>query len=306
MQVGTDPGRAVVVQGLHEAEVAALQVLDGTRAVPPALTTESGARLVELLAGHGLLVDTADRPPLPAATRALYAADAQALLRTTSSTTRAHAALARRQSSPVLVVGRGTLPAAVADELRRAGVRRVASGSQAADDWEAAQADTGSTQAPALVVLVGVHALDTAVAHPWSAAGTPVLPVVLHGAEALVGPLVVPGGPCLRCLDLTRTDLDPAWPTVLGQLTRPAVGEHAEATGETSLVALAAAMTAMVSLCVIDGQTVPVGRSLEVSLPWPRVSQRQWPVHPRCSCVAPRASIRPVGGAAHPQARMAG
>ena len=34
----------------------------------------------------------------------------------------------------------------------------------------------------------------------------------------------------------------------------------------------------------LDGQHVPHGVSLEVSLPWPRVAQRHWPAHPLCGC----------------------
>jgi hypothetical protein len=132
------------------------------------------------------------------------------------------------------------------------------------------------------------------------------VPVVLGSTEATVGPLVHGIGlaaagepaPCLHCLDLTRTDLDPAWPAVLAQLTRPAVGAPPEVAGETTLVAMAAAMTAMVALGALDGQPLPVGRSLEVGLPWPGVRQRDWPVHPRCSCASDHARQAPRGTAA--------
>lgn len=306
VQLGTELDRAVVVEGLDEEQTAALELLDGTHDLPAALRTGTGGRLVDLLVGRGLLVDAAIPPDLPPATRSLLAPDVQALVRTTRSRAQAYAALERRRAYAVLVVGRGTLPASVATHLRGAGLARVSSGPQAADDWEAAAAESRDVEPPALVVLLGSHALDTSVAHPWCARGIPVLPVVLHGTEAVVGPLVVPGGPCLRCLDLTRADLDPAWPRLLGQLTRPAVGAGEEVSGETSLVAVAAAMSAMVALAAVDGQPLPLGRSLEVSLPWPGVRQRQWPVHPRCSACSRRVSGRPADAAPTSQARMAG
>jgi hypothetical protein len=145
--------------------------------------------------------------------------------------------------------------------------------------------------------------------------------VVLAPTEALIGPLVRrPGaggadGPCLHCLDQTRTDLDPAWPALLEQLVRPAVGRAPDVGGDTALVAMAAAMTAMVALATVDGQPLPTGRSLEVQLPWPGVRQREWPVHPRCGCNGSRVDEDPVGadtsgqpadGAPTRQVRMAG
>ena len=140
----------------------------------------------------------------------------------------------------------------------------VRQGAEAADDWEQANArvhpSTGrrpDSPTAELVVLVGSGAVDSSAATPWRARGRPVLPVVLHGLEAVVGPVVVPGGPCLRCLDLARADLDPAWPALLGQLVPVTVGAGPEVSGETTLVALTASMAAMVALAVLDGHAVP-------------------------------------------------
>jgi hypothetical protein len=302
IQFGTDPQHAVVVEGLDDDEVTALELLDGTRKTPPALTTEAGQDLLALLVGHGLVVETADAALLPPTVRAVLAHDAQALLRSCSPPTQAYAALAARRAAHVLVLGRGALPIAIANQLRNAGTGRVAQGAHVVQDWELSSDDA----APALVVPVGAHALEAAPTHPWCRRGIPTLPVVLHGTEAVVGPLVLPGGPCLRCLDLARADLDPAWPVLLGQLTRTAVGDGVEVSGETTLVSLAASMAAMVALAVIDGRALPLGRSLEVGLPWPRVQQRQWHVHPRCGCSVSDTSGRPADVQPPPQARMAG
>ncbi len=365
MQFGTDPDHAVVLEGLHEDEVSALQALDGTREVPAVLRSPSGQDLLDLLLGHGLVVDAGDPVTLSPPVRALLAHDAQALLRTASPPQQGYAALARRRAAHLFVVGRGELPSALAAQLRHAGVGTVRQGFEVADDWEqvhagpaggpaggaaggpaggaaggpaggaaggpaggaaggsaggAARHGTRSTSArspgpdgrsastvPALVVLVGSYALDAAAAGPWRARGIPVLPVVLHGLEAVVGPVVVPEGPCLRCLDLARSDLDPGWPALLGQLVPARVGAGPDVSGETTLMGLATSMTAMVALAVLDGQVLPVGRSLEVSLPWPRVRQRQWEVHPRCGCGAGSdTSGQPADVGTPAQARMAG
>lgn len=307
VQFGTDPDHAVVLDGLREDEVSALESLDGTREVPAALRSPAGQDLLDLLLGHGLVVEAGDPISLPPPVRALLAHDAQALLRTATPPLQGYAALARRRAAHLFVVGRGELPAAVAAELRHAGVGTVRQGFEVADDWEQSLAERNGLAGPALVVLVGSCALDPAAAGPWRDRGIPVVPVVLHGLEAVVGPVVVPHGPCLRCLDLARADRDPGWPALLGQLLPARVGAGTEVSGETTLVGLATSMTAMVALAVLDGQVLPLGRSLEVSLPWPRVRQRQWEVHPRCGCGAGSdTSGRPAHVDTRAQARMAG
>ncbi|NYG06181.1 hypothetical protein BJ986_000668 [Phycicoccus badiiscoriae] len=316
VQFGTDPDHAVVLDGLRDDEVTALQSLDGTRAVPESLRSPAGQDLLDLLLAHGLVVEagdpvltarTGDPVPVPPAVRALLTHDAQALLRTTTPPLQGYAALARRRAAHLFVVGRGSLPSALAAQLRHAGVGTVRQGVEVADDWEQSLTGRPEPPVPALVVLVGSQALDASAAGPWRVRGIPVVPVVLHGLEAVVGPVVVPHGPCLRCLDLARADRDPGWPALLGQLVPARVGAGTEVSGETTLVGLATSMTAMVALAVLDGQVLPVGRSLEVSLPWPRVRQRQWEVHPRCGCRhGSDTSGRPADVGTSAQARMAG
>ena len=301
VQFGTDVERGAVVVGLTPAQVAAVEALDGTHELPEALTTASGAVLLDHLVARGLVVDATGPAALAPAARAVLAPESDALLRTSSPPEAGYGALVRRHAAHVLVSGRGEVPSAVAEALRRAGVSRVSQGARAADDWEHAPAGV-----PDVVVLVAAGALDPAVAQPWLRHAVPVLPLVMHEVEAVVGPLGVPGGPCPRCLDLARADLDPAWPALLGQLTRPVVGPGADIGGEASLVGVASAMAAMVVLGVLDGQPLPVGRSLEVGLPWPRVRQRQWEVHPRCSCAVRVTSGPPADTSPPRQVRMAG
>ena len=277
VQFGTAAEHAVVVGGLSEREVEALEDLDGTREVPAVLTHRSRCRPAR---GAARPAASSSRPrpasSVPPVVRAVLAPDTEALLRTSSPPTAGYAALAARRAAHVIVAGRGDLPAALTTALRRAGVGTGVARTRA-------RPTTGSTRPPASTVRSPHRpwwscprrgALDPAAAHSWRRRGIPVLPVLMHDVEAVVGPLVVAGGPCLRCLDLTRADLDPAWPALLGQLTRPSVGAGQDVSGETTLVAVAAGMAAMVVLGVVDGQPLPPSRSLEVGLPWPRVRQR--------------------------------
>jgi hypothetical protein len=297
------------VHGLSEPQIAALESLDGTRVLPQVLAED--AALLTLLRRHGLVAEVEDHPDIPVELRAGLASEAEAVMRTTGPG-QGYAALARRRAASVLVAGHGPLPSAVATLLRRASVGRVLVGNDALDDAEHLITSPASPH-PSLVVLVAAQAVGPGLAEPWRRRGVPVLPVVMHLVEAMVGPLVGPDGPdgpdgpCLRCLDLTRADLDSAWPMLASQLARPAVGRGPEVGGQTALVAVTAGLACMVTLAVLDGQGVPAGRSLEVALPWPGVRQRQWQVHPRCSCHQsrhPDASGQPAASAHRPQGTM--
>jgi hypothetical protein len=151
-----------------------------------------------------------------------------------------------------------------------------------------------------VVVLVRAAAADSVAADRLLAADVPHLSVVVREAGHVVRPHLLPGtGPCLRCLDLHRTDRDPAWPRLLAQL--PGRARPADA-GETASSRLGAALAALQVLAHLDGlamlartpgapggptAAVPpasVGATLEVELPDGLVSRRPWPVHPACGC----------------------
>ncbi|MFI2754777.1 ThiF family adenylyltransferase, partial [Cellulomonas sp. P22] len=139
---------------------------------------------------------------------------------------------------------------------------------------------------PDVVVHVERGAADPAGAVALLAAGVAHLSVVVREADALVGPMVVPGaGPCLRCLDLHRTDVDPAWPAVAAQLVS-APPRGTPPPGEPGVLAgVCGALAAAMVLEHLDDAAVRTrGRTLEVAMPdvLPRV--RRWEVHPQCGC----------------------
>lgn len=136
---------------------------------------------------------------------------------------------------------------------------------------------------PDLVVLVEHGAVDPVRVRHLVRDDVAHLPVLVRELDVVVGPLVRPGdGPCMRCLDLHRTEDDARWPAVATQLTtRPPAGV------ETSLGWLAAALAAHQVLAVVDGRGVLVaGTTLEVSATYPLPRYREWSVHPACGCSA--------------------
>jgi bacteriocin biosynthesis cyclodehydratase domain-containing protein len=141
----------------------------------------------------------------------------------------------------------------------------------------------GREPRPDLVVLVGVP--DPQVGERLMADGLPHL--VASGQEAIgiVGPLVVPGRTaCLRCLDLTRAELDPAWPLILAQLA----GRQAEppACGAVLTASVAALAAAQAQLFVDrPGRAGPVWNgTLELEMPGWQWRRRTWLPHPDCTC----------------------
>jgi hypothetical protein len=136
---------------------------------------------------------------------------------------------------------------------------------------------------PDLAVLIG-HP------HPQLSAElmsdqTPHLAASASEAIGVVGPLVLPGySACLRCLDLARTDRDPAWPLILAQI----VGRQPVPLAcDAPLAAAVAAQTAFQVLAFIDGAAVPDAvrnGTLELVLPSWQWRRRTWPPHEGCSC----------------------
>jgi hypothetical protein len=94
----------------------------------------------------------------------------------------------------------------------------------------------------------------------------------------------VPGrSACLTCLDLTRTDLDPQWPSLAAQLASPS---RSRAACDGPLAVMVAAQAVQQVLCLVDGTADPaaVGGTLEIVLPDWRWRRRSWPVHGDCAC----------------------
>ena len=114
----------------------------------------------------------------------------------------------------------------------------------------------------------------------------PHLAVSASEAIGVVGPLVLPGrSACLRCLDLTRAERDPAWPLILAQLSAQAGADPPGC--DTVLATMVAAQAVAQTLAFIDqdGQAPAViNGTLELVLPGWQWRRRTWPPHPQCGC----------------------
>ena len=136
---------------------------------------------------------------------------------------------------------------------------------------------------PDLAVLVGRQPLELRAS--LMREQIPHLAAAGDEAIGIVGPLVIPGRTaCLRCMDLARTDRDPAWPLILAQL---AGREPDPLACDAPLAAAVAAHAAAQALAFIDrpfeSGAVENG-TLELVLPSWQWRRRTWPPHPDCDC----------------------
>jgi hypothetical protein len=306
VQIGLEPGRGIVLEGLTTVDRGLVERLE--EGVDEAtLPTEgpAGERARHLLAllraGEVLLTRRSGRGVLtrlgPSAERLAPDAAVWSVVRPGHGD--GWELVADRDRREVQVVGTGRLAGELAQTLMAAGVGRVRELLAPPPSWPSAgrgDATGRAPRAPDLVVLVRAAAADSVAAERLLAADVPHLSVVVRETGLMVGPLVLPGGgPCLRCLDLHRTDRDPAWPRLLAQLPGRATAADA---GETASSRLGAALAALQVLAHLDALTATergsspalpaaVGATLEVDLPDGLVSRRAWSVHPVCGCSWP-------------------
>ncbi|ROS31360.1 ThiF family adenylyltransferase [Cellulomonas sp. PhB150] len=313
VQVGTDPRWAVRVTDLTPDEVVALLAADGTpgpsgsdgsstaRRALPAHTPRLRAICDQLVAAQ--LAEPASEGR---SVRGTGTADAHAWDLQDGS---GGARLAARGRQVVGVLGLGPTGTTAAVTLAAAGVGTVlvddarpvrstdvgASGYRWSDVGRrrdtvvarmvrdaAPRVAVESVQVPDLVVVVEHGATDPVRAADVLATGVPHLSVVVREADVVVGPLVVDGdGPCLRCLDLHRTDADPAWPVVAQGLSRPA--RDGDEVGV--LAGVAGATAAAAALAYLDRRE-PLAATYEIGLPDALPRRRDWAVHPTCGCTA--------------------
>ncbi|MBW3641208.1 MAG: ThiF family adenylyltransferase [Actinobacteria bacterium] len=321
LQLGHDTARATVLAGVDAGTRAALVLLDGTRDRAQLLSAgaavgcpaERMVSLLALLGEAGLLEDAGeDRSvlrELDPAERDRLGADlgSLALVRGDGGLPAAR----HRRSTRVLVVGAGRVGAPLAAMLGTAGIGAV----DVVDDSTTRPEDTGvggldladvgrsrgeaarerlrraapslgssGSVAPDLVVLAPGRAEQLEDARRLVGHGVPHLLAQVRGTVGVVGPLVLPGlSACLTCLDLTRTDLDPQWPSVAAQLAGPS---RCRDVCDGPLAVMVAAQAVAQVLLLVDGTMDPasVGGTLELALPDWRWRRRSWPVHPACRC----------------------
>ena len=282
VQIGIDPRRAIAVSGMSGA-ADVIRLLDGSRdraqlvaeaehcGVPAAVTE----RILTVLATSGVLVDhpvATLRAIAPELRRELMPVLATASLSERDGDGGARL-LARRSAMTVQLRGSGLVAASLTDLLTRSGlaVRR------------SEPPRTRRSSDPDLLVLVGRQLPDRTA----ELLGKPVPHLGVYADEAIgvVGPFVQPGGTaCLRCIDLARTERDPAWPLILAQLTDRAADPSAcDPVLATSVAAQAAAQV----IAFADRSVAPAATAngtLELVLPSWQWRRRTWLPHPACTC----------------------
>ena len=279
VQLGVDARRAVAVTGMSEA-ADVIRLLDGSRDRDhviadarrrgvPADVTE---RVLTVLAAADALIDYPAQLllSLPAELRRLLLPVLTVASLTGQDSDGGARLLARREATTVVVTGRGPVAANIADLLTRSGLaaRREQAGAQG-------QAD--------LSVLVGLQQPEHVA--ELVRLRRPHLAVLAAEAIGVVGPLVQPGSTaCLRCLDLARTEHDPAWPLVLAQVASrdadppgcdPVLGAGIAA--QAAAVVVAFADHAPLAFAAMNG-------TLELVLPAWQWRRRSWRPHPGCTC----------------------
>lgn len=156
------------------------------------------------------------------------------------------------------------------------GVDRAATRVVVANHW--AKPEASATDLT--VIAADRMEIDRVVADGLVQADQPHLIVRSQAGGVVVGPLVIPGHtPCVRCMDLTRRDADPAWPRLLRQLCR--LGQPAT----PAMASWAAGVGAAQALGFLSGGTPESrGATLELSAPDFVTRWRSWPVHVGCGC----------------------
>jgi hypothetical protein len=289
VQIGVDPRRAIALTGMRGAAVL-LALLDGSRdlaqilaaAGDAGISAEAADRVITLLAVGGALHDfpvttyramphglrTRLAPEL--ATAALAHGDADGGARI----------LARRQGACVRVEGMSRVGLCIASFLTASGIGMVISASPPL----AGMARPGAAgRHPDLVILADIHRRE--LPEILRRDGVPHLAAAASEAIGVVGPLVLPGRTaCLRCLDLTRAEGDPAWPLILAQLSAGGADPPA---CDTVLAAAVATQAVAQALAFVDrptsASTVTNG-TLELVLPDWQWRRRTWAQHDRCGC----------------------
>ena len=324
LQLGLDPGRAVVVSGVGPQARHLLGLLDGSRAGDAVLAAASAGglapeeteRFLAALADADALDDAAvPGPVVDEGRRQRLEPDRLSLSLRHRGPGAAARALTRRRDATIDVHGLGRVGSAVAALLAAAGVGGVTclderglragdvspAGFRADGAMSRAEAatglvrDTATAAAPRTdgrtAATLAVVAFEGGMVSPEVVRAVRALPhlrVGVRDTTGLVGPFVLPGAaPCLRCVELGRGERDPQWPVLAAQLV------SAPRTAEPCDVALAAATAALACLHVLAwvdsaGAAAPAsaGGVLEIDADGTAMRRRSVRPHPACGCGA--------------------
>lgn len=315
LQLGTDPGRALLIDLPDPRAADLLDLLDGTRpervvlsrAAEHGLSPAEARALLDTLHAAGFVLPG---PRLLASGdgRLLGEATALALHRNPSPAR----TLRRRRAARVVITGHGRLGAPVALALAEAGVGHVQpdlpgpvtpadlpAGPLRGEDIGRVRGEAVASalaranpkidtrtvrRSAALTVQLGYDQPTALLAAAHARRAQPHLALAIREAIAVVGPFVPAAGtPCLNCVDLHRRDRDTGW--------SPCAADAEPCTVATLLAATAYATAE--ALTFLDGGTPEtLGATVEISTPG-RFRRRTWHPHPGCDCGSRRPGLLP-------------
>ena len=318
VQIGIDPRRAIALTGMRGAAVL-LGLLDGSRDLAQVLaaagdvgiSAEAADRVITLLAVGGALHDfpvTAYRA-MPHGLRTRLAPELATAALAHGDADGGARILARRQGACVRVEGMSRVGLCIASFLNASGIGMVISAGRTPGTGAGPGAPppagpavltgapsptgppplagmagpTATSRRPDLVILADIYRRE--LPEILRRGGVPHLAAAASEAIGVVGPLVLPGRTaCLRCLDLTRAERDPAWPLILAQLTGGGADPPA---CDTVLAAAVATQAAAQALAFVDrpaSASAVTNGTLELVLPDWQWRRRTWAQHDRCGC----------------------
>ncbi len=141
-------------------------------------------------------------------------------------------------------------------------------------------------------VVVGVGEPPRELLDDRVSSDTPHLVVRYVEGRVVVGPFVVSGHTaCLRCLDLHRTERDPAWPLLMEQYTRLTRQDRPDGVPEpvdAALVAVASGWAVRdVSAYLAGARPLTWSRTMTMTPDLADIELQDWPARPDCGCEAP-------------------
>jgi len=293
VQIGIDPRRAIALTGMRGAAVL-LGLLDGSRDLAQILaiagefgiSAEAADRVIALLVAGGALHDfpASAYRAMPHGLRTRLAPELATAALAHGDGDGGARVLARRQGACVRIEGMSRVGLCVASLLTASGIGMVIStgwppGSR---PGPGASRAAGAGRRPDLVILADTYRRE--LPELLRRDRVPHLAAAASEAIGVVGPLVLPGSACLRCLDLTRAERDPAWPLILAQLTAGGADPPA---CDTVLAVAVAAQAAAQALAFVDrpaSASAVTNGTLELVLPDWRWRRRTWLPHDRCGC----------------------
>lgn len=181
----------------------------------------------------------------------------------------------------------------IAREFHNAGIDRVTS---LTEDSCLRPQSSPFLEGITLVVMVGE--LNWTIVAQFMNAGLAHLLITPSAATVEIGPLVSPGvSPCLRCVHLARSDVDPHWST-----TTEAIQDRPQPPIDAGLAQISAHLSASLTRSWIVDDSAESSVVLRTSAPYGETSATRVKVHALCGCHRTHTHIGPSSSGPRVQA----